>query len=553
MDSAIVFPYPPLIPPPYDLHPAGWRPPWWPLSSAQQAAINCRAQMLMYGGASGGGKTSFLAADAMQEYKNPYLRSLILRRSFVDMQELSDQMQRMYEPLGAQWKKTGRFSGYAWVFPNGGQIQPGYLRHPKDLDKYRGNPRSHLGVDESNQHPEKMIRELLGWLAPPRRHMLHARARFTPNPGGPGQGWQMSVFLRGKCPVHYPASYEDDRPNETSVYPGRIYRGTRWPSDDRPTMKTTAFIPARVVDNPLYDEEKINALRQLTEAIQQQLLYGCWCNAEGLYFPFLRPEHLFPIQEVPDEWWWGHFISIDYGFGNSAAAVGMYAVAPSGKIFKIRERVVRKMASQELARRICKDGFEASDDPKMPAQRPWLTKLRPRDPEGPRMLFAMTDPANDQHHGTGRSNYEIMREVFTEHGVPCVLGAHDPMGNAQHLYNGLTNRSLVVTTACPYTFNTLTSRTIDDRNAVKKEKGNPQDDCYDETAYAWNSWIAESVKPKRMVLEEELDQMRKDGMDETSLARHAWQRNQTLRAEEQKASRGIALGGKRIGRKVTKR
>jgi hypothetical protein len=56
-----------------------------------------------------------------------------------------------------------------------------------------------------------------------------------------------------------------------------------------------------------------------------------------------------------------------------------------------------------------------------------------------------------------------------------------------------------------------------------------------------------------MALEEELDQMRKDGMDETSLARHAWQRNQQLRTEERKASRGIALSGRRIGRTVTKR
>jgi hypothetical protein len=497
--------------------------------------------------------TSFLAADAMQEYQNPYLRSLILRTSMVEMQEMGDQMQRLYEPLGAQWRRPNKFAGFSWCFPNGGTIEPGYLRHAKDLRRYRGNARSHMGVDESGQHPEKLVRELLGWLAAPVRHNLFVRARFTTNPGGPGHGWQMGVFLRGKCPVHYPASREDDRPSETSVFPGRVYKGARWPSDDGPVVKTTAFIPARLVDNPFYDRVKMESLMTQTAAIREQLLYGCWCNAEGLYFPFLRPEYMQPIQEVPDEWWWGHFISIDYGYGNSAAAAGMYTVAPSGKVFKVRERVARKMPSKELAERICKDGFAASDDPKMPAQEAWLKKLRPRDPEGPRILFAMTDPANDQHTGTGRSNYEIIKEVFAAHGVPCVLGAHDPMGNAQHLYNGLSNRSLVVTTACPYTFNTLTSRTIDDRNAVKKEKGNPQDDCYDESAYAWNSWIAESVKPKRMALEEELDQMRKDGMDETSLARHAWQRNQQLRTEEQKASRGIALSGRRIGRTVTKR
>ena len=201
------------------------------------------------------------------------------------------------------------------------------------------------------------------------RHNLFVRARFTTNPGGPGHGWQMGVFLRGKCPVHYPASREDDRPSETSVFPGRVYKGARWPSDDGPVVKTTAFIPARLVDNPFYDRVKMESLMTQTAAIREQLLYGCWCNAEGLYFPFLRPEYMQPIQEVPDEWWWGHFISIDYGYGNSAAAAGMYTVAPSGKVFKVRERVARKMPSKELAERICKDGFAASDDPKIQKDR----------------------------------------------------------------------------------------------------------------------------------------------------------------------------------------
>jgi hypothetical protein len=551
--GTVVSPYPPLVPPPYHLHKSNWEPTWWPINAAQQAAINCRAELLLFGGQSGGGKTSFMAADAMQEYRNPYLRSLILRQTLTEMAEMSDQMQRMYEPLGARWKRPNKIEAAAWVFPNGGYITPGYMRHEKDLNRYQGNPKSHIALDESGQHPEKTVRRLLGWLAAPIRHNLFVRARFGANPGGPGHGWQMAVFLRGKCPVHFPADHEDDRPHETSVYPGRVYYGARWPSDDGPVMKTTAFIPARLIDNPFYDKVKMDSLKSQTAAIQQQLLYGCWCNAEGLYFPFLRPEHLVPIQTVPEQWWWGHFISHDYGYGNSAAAAGMYTVAPTGQVFKVKERVERKMSSKEFALSICKKGFAVSDNPRMPFTESWLKKLRPRDPEGPRILFALFDPANDQHTGTGKSNFEIMSEVYNEYKIPCALGAHDPMGNAQNLYNGLSNHSLAITTACPYTFSTLTSRVIDDRSAVKKEKGNPQDDNYDETAYAWNTWRTESVKPQRMALQEELEQMRKDGMDETSLARYGWQREQAIRAEETKASRGLPMSGRRLGRRITKR
>lgn len=527
--------------------------PWWPINAMQQAVRISHAQLALIGGASGGGKTNLMAADAADEYRNPWLQALVLRSSLVEMQELSDQMQRMYEPLGARWRKPNKFARHAWVFPRGGVITPGYLRHEKDLAKYQGNPYSCLELDESGNHPEKLIRRLLGWLAPPIQHGLRARARFGANPGGPGHGWQMDVFLRGKCPVHFPADPLDRSPGTTSVVPGKVYYGAQWPSDGGAVGFTTAFFPAFLRDNPLYGDQKRTALLTQTATIRAQLLDGCWCNAEGLYFPFLRPEDMVPFQTVPEEWWWGHFISHDYGYGNSAAAAGLYTIAPNGQVFKVRDRVERKMGSTEFVKRICKDGFEATEGPVQPRQQAWLKKLRPRDPEGPRILFAVFDPANDQHTGTGKSNFEQMREVYAAHGVPCILGAHDPMGNAQNLYNGLANKALVITSACSYTFHTLTSRTIDERKAVKKEHGNPQDDCYDETAYAWNTWRTDSVKPKRLALQEELEQMRRDGMDETSVARYAWQREQAMRRDEAKESQGIPMGGRRIGRRITKR
>lgn len=545
--------YPPLVPPPFHLHPPGWEPTWWPINAAQQALINSLAELVLFGGQSGGGKTSVLVADAMQEHRNPLLRSLVLRQTLLEFQEMADQMQTIYEPLGALWRRPSKFDSHAWCFPAGGRITPGYLRYEKDLNRYQGNPKSHIGLDESGQHAEKLIRRLIGWLAAPARSGLRVRARFGSNPGGPGHGWQMAVFLRNKCPVHYPADLEDDRHAETSVLPGKVYYGARWPSDGGAVEKTTAFFPARLADNPFYDRVKLQSLLTQTAEIRNQLLYGCWCNAEGLYFPFLRPEYMVPFQTVPVEWWWGHFISIDYGYGNSAAAAGMYAIAPTGQVFKIRERAERKMNSKEFARRICKDGFPDGTDPKMPPQQAWLKKYRPRDPETPRMLFALFDPANDQHTGTGKSNYQQMAEIFHAAGVPTLLGAHDPMGNAQNLYNGLANSLLAITSACPYTFNTLTSRTIDDRKAVKKEKGNPQDDIYDETSYGWNTWQSAPTKPERLKLQEELDQMRKDGTDETSIARYAWKREQDLRVQERSGEKGIALGGPRIGRRVTRR
>lgn len=72
-------------------------------------------------------------------------------------------------------------------------------------------------------------------------------------------------------------------------------------------------------------------------------------------------------------------------------------------------------------------------------------------------------------------------------------------------------------------------------------------------SYAWNTWKEESIKPAQKSLEEELDEMRREGIDETSIARHAWKRYLEIRAAEQKEAQGIPLGGKRIGRRITRR
>ncbi len=533
--------------PALELPPPGMDPVWWPINAAQQAALNCKAELLLMGGQSGGGKTQFLAADACQERANPMLRALLIRTTLEEMQELEDIQKRMYEPYGARWLKK------RWRFPSGASIRPGYLAHDKHLNRYQGNPYSWLGVDESGQHPEHRIKFMIGWLAAPTHAGLRVRARLTSNPGGIGHGWQMKVFLRNRCPVHAPAEFADDRPYETSVWPGRVYRGACW-TDDSPVHKTTSFIPARLADNPLYGREKMESLLSQSKAVQQQLLYGCWCNAAGLYFDFMRPDDVVPYASIGHEWWWTHFVGIDYGYGNSAAAAGLYATAPSGKVFKIRERVERKMAAKAFALGICKEGFGQVDFPYQRPEASWLKKLKPRDPERPRMGFCVMDQAMDQHKGTGKSVYDVMAGVFGEHGIGSIKAAHDPMGNAQVLYNGLANKGLILTrdsVDLPMSYRSLSSRIVDKRKAIKKIHGAWEDDVADETMYAYNTWRANCEQPARSALADELAQMRKEGVEETTLARIAWNREQKIQEEERQRSKGIRLGRGPITQKKT--
>ena len=520
-------------------------PDWWPMNAAQQAALCSPAELLLFGGASGGGKSDFLVGDAMQEYMLPSFRGLLLRESLGEFDQIGDRMQLAYEPLGAKYRR--RSGGGQWIFPQyefrknrwvkiigteGARVRFGYLASDRDLSKYRGNPYSWLGVDESGLHPKARIRQMIAWLAPTDRR-LRARARFASNPGGVGHSWQMSVFLRNRCPLHYPATRADNEPQATSTWPGRVYRGASWswpPAAAEMVHKTTAFYPAIVTDNPFYGHEKIDALRSQTPEIQMQLLHGCWCNAESLYFGFLRPEWMVPAQTIDVEWWWNHIISIDYGYGNSWAAAGLYAIDDYGRMFGMREIAEQKLVSKEFAEKIVEM---------------WI-KPRMGDNQR-RILFATIDPANDNEDGTGETNFDIIQAVFAKYGVALIKSHKNPQDNAQKLYNGLYSRELILTDGMRRTFNSVASRVIDERRAVKKAHGDPDDDRYDQLAYAYNTWLVEAVKPERLKMMERVRKMREEGRDETSIARWALQEAHKIAEREKGQARGLPLVGPRVG------
>ena len=517
--------------------PVGLDPDWWPINSAQQMALCSPAEALLFGGQSGGGKTDYLVGDAIQEYWLATFRGLLLRESLGEMDQIADRLEKVCVPLGGQYRQ--RSGGGQWEFPlfdeqtrkavrskGGARIRFGYLAQDKDLGRYRGNPRSWIGIDESGLQPERRVRSIIPWLAPVDKR-LRGRLRLTSNPGGVGHGWQMAVFLRNKCPLHFPASARDDHPGESSVWPGKVYRGASWkwpPSRAELVHMTTAFFPASVTENPLYGEDKVNKLLSQTPEIQMQLLHGCWCNAESLYFGFMRPEWMIPAQAIQDEWWWNHFLSVDYGYGSSAAAAGRFSVDENGRIFGTGELVERKMGAVDFAKKIC----ELWVKPKAGEERP-------------RYLFVSMDPAMDQHHDTGKSNFEQMAQVFAEYGVPAIYAHKNPADNAQVLYTGLASFHLVLTSAMRKTFHSVQTRVIDERRAVKKIKGDELDDLYDMVSYAYNTWAQVAVKPDYLKLQESLEKMRQAGADSTAIARRSLMEMTKLRAKEREAKRGLRL------------
>lgn len=506
--------------------PEGSDPVWWPINAPQTTALESPAKILLFGGASGGGKTDLLVADGAQEVDNPNLRGLLLRKSFTEMNNIIDRMMAIYRPLGGHPSDGGKM----WKFPSGAQIRLGYLAADLDVEKYQGSPFSWLGVDEAGNQLEKRFRAILPWLAST-DPTLRVRARLTANPGGVGSDWLMRLFLRDKCPIHYP---------EESVQPGALYAGKRltWtdgrPLDPRGKM-TVSFIPSRVEDNPLYGEEKIAMLQSQEGAIAEKLLAGCWCELAGRYFSFLRPDMKRPFAEHPSEWWNTHLISIDYGFGESwAAAVLGYVSEPSvewpeGRMFFIGEVAEQSMGSEDFAKHLIETFIE-------------------RDGAKARTITAAyCDPANDGHTGNGRSNMEIMGEVFAERDIPIMASHKDRVANAQNLYRMMKKGQVVVTDACPMLFKSLNSRMHDPNKSgdIKKIKGNPMDDLYDAAVYLANTYFSGDAKPKEVRQAEQIASYAAKGMDEHSIGIHRM-RMMMDQSDEEAPVRMARMGQSRV-------
>jgi len=244
-------------------------PVWEPQPGPQAMAVSARFVVeLLYGGARGGGKTSYLLGDYLQDVdQGEGWKGIIFRRTYPEMEELLSQAKAMFMHLGATYKVSDR----TFTFPTGATLK---LRHIDGIDDamlYQGHEYSWIGWDELGNWPDlKAYMMLKACLRGTDPRITHRRIRATANPGGPGHHAVKNYFI---APA--PGGYEMLK------------------SD---TGTTRMFIPAKVSDNQILlsnDPEYPNRLREVgSPALVKAWLEGDWNVITGAYFPeFSTYEH----------------------------------------------------------------------------------------------------------------------------------------------------------------------------------------------------------------------------------------------------------------------
>jgi len=261
--------------------------PWRPNPGPQAAALESKADLLLYGGAAGGGKSALLLGCAVRNHR----RALILRRKSVELDGLIAESQAMLAGRGS-FNKVERH----WALGNGASVKFGGMKDADDWRDYAGRARDYIGFDEAAEFLEEQVASLIGWLRSTETGQ-RCRVVLASNPPRGGDG---AWIVRWFAPWLDPLFPDPAQPGELRWAvnagnrllwrdgPGRVEIG-----GETYTALSRTFIPARLDDNPYLRETGYRAsLQSLPEPLRSQLLNG--------NFSAGREDH--DWQVVPSAW-----------------------------------------------------------------------------------------------------------------------------------------------------------------------------------------------------------------------------------------------------------
>jgi len=263
---------------------------WLPQAGPQTGGYFSDADLLLYGGAAGGGKTDLLCGLALMEHE----RSVIFRRQSNDLDGFWDRLMEISQDNQRADSVKKRV-----ITDDDRLIECGHLENPGSVRSWQGRPHDFIGFDEGAQLTAYKVNFVLGWLRSASGRRCRAVIASNPPMGGDGQ-WLVEWF----APWIDPAFGNTAEPGELrwavtvgdaneirTVWadgPGKhVIDGVEYEALSR------TFIPSKLDDNLYLRDTNYRAqINAMPEPLRSQLLYG----------DFLAGRTDDPYQVIPTEW-----------------------------------------------------------------------------------------------------------------------------------------------------------------------------------------------------------------------------------------------------------
>jgi hypothetical protein len=245
---------------------------WIPNAGTQTDAYRSIADVLLYGGRAGGGKTHLELGWAVNEAES----AIIFRRERTQTDGLEKEGKAI---IGASASFNGQDLEWNWL--SGKTLKLAGMKDADDWKDHAGRERDFMAFDEGGEFLEMQVASIIAWLrAPPGKRcrviigsnpprntdglwLLKWFAPWLdvkhPDPAAPGElRWAVGITQGDEYVLHWvpgPGEYEVE--------------------GERYTAKSYTFIPASLEDNPFRNTPEYRAqLQSLPEPLRSQLLYG---------------------------------------------------------------------------------------------------------------------------------------------------------------------------------------------------------------------------------------------------------------------------------------
>ncbi len=276
-----------------------------PQEGPQTEFLTTEADIAIYGGAAGGGKSYGLILEGARWVEDPDFGGVIFRRTTPEITNeggLWDESEKVYAAFGA--KPNG--SKLRWTFPSGAEIRFSHLEHEKTKYKWQGSQIPFIGFDELTHFTETQFFYMLS-----RNRStsgIPPCIRCTTNPDA--RSW-VKKFIQWWLDekTGYPIKNRSGKLRwfiriEDKIVWGNSKTELKRTYGANVNPLSVTFIAAKLSDNKIL-EQKDPSYRQKLEAMtkvdRERLLFGNW-NIMPTAGNVFRREWFPMVEAIPGRW-----------------------------------------------------------------------------------------------------------------------------------------------------------------------------------------------------------------------------------------------------------
>lgn len=278
-----------------------------PQPGPQMMFMTSPADIIIFGGGAGGGKTCALLMEGIRHKDVKGYGAVIFRKNYTQITAeggLWDASHKIYNQIeGAEPKKTPR---YNWVFNGKGKVSFAHIDGDDDLSAWQGSEITYIGFDELTHFTRHQFLYMLSRNRSTCGIKPYIRATCNPD----ADSW-VAEFISWWIDqdTGFPIPERSGRIRYMYTYDNTIYFGdTRKELVERFNCnendpKSVTFIPSTLKDNPILmkiDPGYLSNLKALPKVDRERLLNGNWKikPVAGDYFKRVQVE---VITELPKD------------------------------------------------------------------------------------------------------------------------------------------------------------------------------------------------------------------------------------------------------------